>query len=241
MSKLPYLFKFALGFVFATFFHEPLKQSLHSHDISGVTHEMFDQTCFPLPRVGQLIHRDGFTILYDGERKNPRCVIEALTREELQGSSDRASHEFREDENIPQHLRASLADYKGSGLDRGHMAPAANHKKSVQRMAESFFLSNVCPQSPELNRNYWAKVKRHVRDLTKQYDTVQVITGPLYMPQGEPGARFLYHRCIGENDVAVPTHFFKVLRLELGSDVEELAYIMPNEHIAPKRHLKRFG
>ncbi|MBS0635485.1 MAG: DNA/RNA non-specific endonuclease [Verrucomicrobia bacterium] len=34
-----------------------------------------------------------------------------------------------------------------------------------------------------MNRNYWLKFERHVRDLTNRYDTVQVITDPLYMPQ----------------------------------------------------------
>ena len=107
------------------------------------------------------------------------------------------------------------------------MAPAADCKNSVQSMADSFLLSNVCPQDAGLNRGYWLAFKRHVRDLTRHYKAVQVITGPLYLPQGRPGERFVQYRCIGPNDVAVATHFFKVLQLEQESgDVEERAYIM---------------
>lgn len=134
-----------------------------------------------------------------------------------------------------------MEDYIGSGLDRGHMAPAADCRKSVQLMTESFFLSNVCPQDAGLNRGYWLAFEKHVRDLTKYYKTVQVITGPLYLPQGHPGERFVHYRCIGENDVAVPTHFFKVLLLEHESgDIEELCYIIQNKIIPIDTPLESF-
>ncbi|SPJ31799.1 unnamed protein product [Candidatus Protochlamydia amoebophila UWE25] len=46
---------------------------------------------------------------------------------------------FKEDEKIPLHLRATLADYKGSGFDRGHMAPATNHRSTFDIMEDTFF------------------------------------------------------------------------------------------------------
>lgn len=201
----------------------------------------FKEADFPLPTVGQITDREGYTVCYDARSKNPYYVVEVLTAESLRGSADRSAQLFREDEAIPRHLRATLADYRGSGLDRGHMAPAANHKKSVQRMAESFFLNNVCPQDTGLNRGYWLAFEKQVRDLTKHYKTVQVISGPLYLPQGEPGERFVYYRCIGPNDIAVPSAFFKVLLLEHESGaVKERSYILPNTSIALETPLEAF-
>lgn len=232
---------FLFGLLVGLSLRNPIEQSIHLNAYQIEAHEPFNNAKFDaLPQVGQIIERDGYTLCYDARSKNPHYVVEVLTAESLEGSADRSTHLFREDENIPRHLRASSQDYKGSGYDRGHMVPAANCRKSVKRMAESFFLSNVCPRDAGLNRGYWLAFERHIRDLTRYYDTVQVITGPLYLPQGEPGARFVRYPVIGPKDVAVPTHFFKVLRLEQGSDVEELAYIMPNEHIAPETPLDAF-
>lgn len=42
--------------------------------------------------------------------------------------------------------RATNADYRGSGFDRGHLAAAANHKWTQKAMDDTFYLSNVAPQ-----------------------------------------------------------------------------------------------
>ena len=33
------------------------------------------------------------------------------------------------------------------------------------------------------NRDYWNKLEKHVRKLTKKYSNVYVCTGPLYLPK----------------------------------------------------------
>lgn len=52
----------------------------------------------------------------------------------------------REDDCIPPLFRAKLSDYRDSGYDRGHLTPAADHKKRQESMDETFFLSNISPQ-----------------------------------------------------------------------------------------------
>lgn len=234
---------FTLGLCAGLLLRNPIEKGLHlslSEIASPVVFKEADSKR-TLPVVVPILEKEAFTIAYDARNKNPYFVVEVLTAEGLKGSADRNTHQFREDESIPLHMRSALEDYRGSGFDRGHMAPAANCKKSVKRMAESFFLSNMCPQEPQFNRGYWAKFEGRVRDLTKSYRSVTVFTGPLYLPQGKRGERFVMYRVIGQNDVAVPTAFFKVLRLERESGaIEERAYIMPNEHIAPETPLKTF-
>ena len=179
---------------------------------------------------------------YDVRNRNPAWVYEHLTAESTKGNADRSHSDFKEDDSITHHLRATLADYRSKGFDRGHMAPAADHRSSQDAMADTFFMTNMCPQSPQFNRGYWSKLEKYVRDLTKDNQNVFVVTGPLYLPYTESdGKRYVKYQVIGSNDVAVPTHFFKMISMEdRQGKIETKAYILPNEAIPSTTSLDTF-
>jgi endonuclease G, mitochondrial len=195
-----------------------------------------------MPKPIHLIDRKGYSLAYDARNRNPAWVYEDLTSDKLQGNADRENSAFKEDSIIPAIFRAKLNDYKGSGFDRGHMAPAADHKSNLDAMNDTFFMSNMCPQCPQLNRGFWAKLEKHARDLTKSYAHVYVITGPLYLPRDDKdGKRYVKYQVIGSNDIAVPTHFFKVLRLEKSSgSTDTQAFLVPNEPITTNTAIDSF-
>lgn len=194
-----------------------------------------------LPKSHIAVNRSCYSLGYDCRTRNASWVYERLTADSLKGDANRADFAFREDSLIPQIFRSTLKDYQKSGFDRGHLAPAANHKSSSEGMEDTFYLSNMSPQNPKLNRGYWAKLEKYVRDLTKSYQTVEVFTGPLYLPKEEAdGHKWVKYQVIGENDVAVPTHFFKVLFLESKGKRDTVAYILPNEPIASNTSLDQF-
>ncbi|XP_061624962.1 endonuclease G, mitochondrial isoform X2 [Phyllopteryx taeniolatus] len=140
--------------------------------------------------------------------------------------------------------RATNGDYRGSGLDRGHMAAAANHKWSQKAMDDTFYLTNVAPQNPHMNQNAWNNLEKLCRSLTKLYANVYVCTGPLYLPRQEAdGKLYVHYQVLGPNHIAVPTHFFKVLVLERDGTqggVELRSYVLPNEPVDEKIPLERF-
>jgi len=72
---------------------------------------------------------------------------------------------------------------------------------------------------------------------------VYVCTGPLYLPKKDPndGKNYVKYQVIGDNQVAVPTHFFKVLVGELDNQQLEMeAYVLPNEPIPDNVALATF-
>lgn len=73
-------------------------------------------------------------------------------------------------------------------------------------------MSNVCPQFPRLNRGIWRSLEKRVRDIAKQSVLCHVFSGAFFLPQGPINDRNVVYRCIGESDVAVPSHFFKVIQ-----------------------------
>lgn len=98
----------------------------------------------------QLLCREGYAVGYDYDRKVALWVAYHLTKESVEQKYKR-SNRFKEDEEIPEVHRSTLGDYKGTGYDRGHMAPAATVDFSETSMQESFLLTNMAPQLPGLN------------------------------------------------------------------------------------------
>ena len=143
----------------------------------------------------------------------PRLVVEVLSPVKLAGTVSREDN-FRADERLPLNARADLNDYRGSGYDRGHLAPAADFKYSATAMDNSFLLSNIAPQEPTMNQHAWNGLENATRACAKQTGNLTVITGTL----GKSGS------LNGRNRVTIPASFFKMWTN--GKDYR--LWVMPN-------------
>lgn len=199
------------------------------------------QTAF-LPEPDPVIQRKSYVLSYDGRTRNANWVYEELTPASLEGHASRKNCEFMQDPKIAPEFSASRQDYRGSGFDQGHLCPAADAPSSQAAMQETFYLSNISPQYPSFNRKIWLKLEKHVRDLVLASDVVYVITGPLFLPhRKKDGKRYVQYQVIGDNNVAVPNHFFKVLKVKNGKRIETQAYIIPNQAKAQDESLEHFA
>jgi hypothetical protein len=129
--------------------------------------------------------REGYVLCQDARLKIPLWVQYELSLNDLDGPAER-SDDFRPDTSIPFNARAELSDYRGSGYDRGHMAPAADMNRSRKVMSESFLLSNMSPQiGPGFNRAIWAELEASVRGWVRQRGPLTIITGPIFKPDND--------------------------------------------------------
>ena len=187
----------------------------------------------PAQLISFPIHiREAYTVACDTRFKIPFWTKEHLTKQSLSKVADRDKMDFFEDEDLFPCHRSSLQDYKGSGFDRGHIVPAADARFNEQALKETFKMSNSCPQNPKFHRGFWARLEKHIRTIANRYDYVDVISGPLFLPVEEAGKKWVKFEVIGENDVAVPTHFFKFVSASKNGQLERWAYVVPNEPIA---------
>ncbi|KAI7881063.1 hypothetical protein K492DRAFT_161992 [Lichtheimia hyalospora FSU 10163] len=200
---------------------------------------------FPGP-VNDILYRNAYVVSYNRRDRNPNWVAEHLTADSLkrQEGVDRGNSTFTEDTQIPEQFRARLADYYRSGFDRGHMVAAADVKFDQTAMNETFKLTNIAPQVGEgFNRDYWAHVENFCRTLTKQFQDVYVFTGPLYLPHQESdGKYYVKYQVIGNPapNVAVPTHFYKVIMTHKNGKYHSAAFVLPNQPIPDSTPLDNF-
>ncbi|EKA7414653.1 DNA/RNA non-specific endonuclease [Vibrio parahaemolyticus] len=170
----------------------------------------------PSSNSDQFLCRDGYAVGYNYNTKNADWVAYHITAESVNITNKR-SNAFQEDTEMPDYARSTLADYKGSGYDRGHLAPSATMDFTQDSMKQSFLMSNMSPQLPGFNRVGWRVLEEHVRDLANE---LYVVTGPIY--QGNEGT-------IG-NGVAIPSAFYKVI-LDPSFD-EAIAFIVPHRDVS---------
>lgn len=169
-------------------------------------------------RSDRVITHKGYTVSYNYDWKIPNWVAYELTDREVAGEVPRYNR-FKPDPMVPQNATAVTEDYKHSGYDRGHMAPAADMKWDEQAMKESFYLSNICPQNPNLNGGVWKDLEEQVRDLASQKGRIFVVCGPIVTDDSHT---------LGENKVVVPQAFFKVLLQEEKGEVHTIGFIYEN-------------
>lgn len=172
-------------------------------------------TLFPRFQYGELVKHHYFTLSYAEAHEQAYWVFYELTKEEIGGTAERTD-DFRED-TLVSTGSATLADYKGSGYDRGHIAPAADMAFNNTAMSESFYFSNMSPQHPSFNRGYWKKLEAEVRNWAYDRGQLFVASGPVLVSEYEQ---------IGPNKVSIPEFYYKVLLDTVKRTT--IAFLMPN-------------
>ena len=112
----------------------------------------------PAPQKGKkelILKRKNYTLSFNKNTNTPNWVAWRLDKKKLQERVSRKGYKFLPDPNLNQRQAVVTQDYARSGYDRGHMCPAGDSKWSGEAMKESFYMTNICPQHPNLNGGDW--------------------------------------------------------------------------------------
>ena len=168
-----------------------------------------------LPTInGELVSHTYYSLSYVEEYEQAEWVFYEIKKERILGLASRTNN-FRSDEKVSSNS-ATIYDYKGSGYDRGHLAPAADFSFSNTAMNESFYMSNISPQYPSFNRGIWKNLESLIRKWGAN-QSIYVVTGPIL------------NECsysIGTNNVCVPKYFYKVIYEPI--EKKMIAFILSN-------------
>ncbi len=172
-----------------------------------------------------LLVNNFFALSYNRDKAIPNWVAWRISPGEL-GDFPRPNPDpFRPDERIPKEWkRVTPSDYTGSGFDKGHLCPSADRSMSVEGMTATFLMSNMTPQTGDLNRGPWQKLEAYLRTLVTRGNDVYIISG-VY---GEKGKL--------KKKVTIPTNDWKIaVAVPQGANVSAInentrviAVYMPN-------------
>ncbi|RKH39924.1 DNA/RNA non-specific endonuclease [Corallococcus sicarius] len=178
--------------------------------------------------------------LLDPEKNAPQFVsylLSAADVKETPADVNRLNSTFVRDPELGNGA-VTDSDYNNTGFDRGHMK-AAEDSPTQAAMDESHYMTNIAPQHGNHNQQVWRTLERGVSELVK--DTggkAYIVTGNLYLDdKGKPlPPESIETTGAKDRKIAVPTHNFKTVLLELpNGHLTMFAYMVPNTKDGPSK------
>jgi len=172
-----------------------------------------------------VLKNQGYIVGYSESRRDPLWAAYRVFHTEHPFDIPRPAG-FATDTRTAARVRET--DYAKSGYDRGHMAPNSDIMREWGKEAqlETFLLSNICPQAPELNERVWERLEADERKYADTCAEVWVIDGPIFAElNGGQTPRLA-------SGIAVPSAFYKILIDEegqAGGKPRIFSVIMPQE------------
>lgn len=178
----------------------------------------------PANRDNYLMVNKSHALSYNNSRGSANWVSWRISDSDF-GTTDRQNN-FRPDPNLPPGFtRVTPTDYAGSGFDRGHLAPSADRSSSDEANGLTFLMTNMAPQTGDLNRNVWEELETYSRTLVKRGNVDLYVVAGCYGDKGKL-----------KKKVTIPTNCWKVIVAvpesapvsTVNADTHVIAVDMPN-------------
>lgn len=174
----------------------------------------------PAPADIRVLKRGDFIIGWSDSLRHPVWVAYHVPAEARFPSLSRPA--FTKDKELE--LSPAPQAYTNSGMDRGHMAPnyaiATRFGEGAQKL--TFQMSNIAPQTPQLNRGVWRDVEHRIADLwTAKYGEIWVIVGCFGSVNGS--------QFIISDHIEIPEYFYQIIVAQEGYNVRALAVLFDQD------------
>lgn len=201
--------------------NEPVGEAISIHVELGSPHDADTTDDF-------LVVRPQYIASFNYKSGTPNWVSWNLN-DEWFGDVERYDGNFMPDPMLPSKFyHPTHDDYTNSGYDRGHMVRSEERTKTPEDNRSTFYMTNILPQRPDLNRGVWLDFERYCETLCKDsLKQLFVIAGPIFSSAPRT--------TIGHN-IAIPDSCFKIVvvlnrgqkRTDVKSSTQVIAVVMPN-------------
>lgn len=173
-----------------------------------------------------IIIRKQYALSYNYKRNVANWVAWQLNKDWF-GDAPRYKGNFITDKDLPKNFqKITHQDYTNSGYDRGHMVRSEERTRTPEDNKSTFLLSNILPQTPDLNQGVWLDFEYFCEELCKNHNKELYIYA---------GGIFHSERKI-KNKISIPDSCFKiVIMLNQGEKFSDIngktkvySVVMPN-------------
>lgn len=172
----------------------------------------------PKSNSNEIVKHQYFILSYNEQAEQANWVAYDLKKEFLK------KHKYKRPYFISDPLvktkSADWRNYKNSGYDKGHLCPAADMAFDIAAYNDTFFTSNISPQSHDFNAGNWNFLEQKVRFWAGKFNGVFVITGGVFTNDKNR---------IGQEKVIVPDYFYKIILDYNKPCLKVIAFLMPNK------------
>ena len=158
-----------------------------------------------------------YTTTFSKSKRFPVVVKWWLTKQMLDCRKKmKRTDDFGPDPLLPAYTNLDT-DYMHGGFDRGHNCDAADNLCDTVAEHQSFYFSNMCAQTKELNRGIWEHLESYCRALADSLDSTLIWCGSVANKSAKK---------IGPDSVVVPDYCWKIIYVRKLK--KTLAYVFPN-------------
>jgi endonuclease G len=186
---------------------------------SNTSTDLTNFNFYPSSTYNEIIYHDNYRLSYAEKYEQAEWVAYELKKSHINTINNFDRPFFIEDPKVKSGS-ADWRNYKQSGYDKGHFCPAGDRKFSKDAFDETFYTSNIAPQRRVFNNGVWNRLEQKVRYWAIKYDGIYVVTGGVFSKN---------MKTIGDENVAVPEVFYKVLLDTSQNETKMIAFAVPHE------------
>lgn len=181
-----------------------------------VISEDFDY--LPTSTTRDIIYHKFYSLSYVEKYEQAEWVAYTLKKEHITSVNLKRPY-FIQDKKVKTGS-ADWRNYKNSGYTKGHLVPAGDRKFNKEAFDNTFLTSNISPQKADFNGGIWNKLEQKTRYWAQKYEELYVVTGGILSDD---------LTTIGDENVAVPKYFYKILLDYTQPEVKAIAFLIPHE------------
>uniref|UniRef100_T1IX19 Uncharacterized protein n=1 Tax=Strigamia maritima TaxID=126957 RepID=T1IX19_STRMM len=174
---------------------------------------------FPHPKIQKrfLLEYNDFIVCYDNAKRAPCWTLEQVTQEKE--TAYNKDGRYKEEIRVPEEFRTGHEDYTCRRFaDYFNVQFATEFYLHDYNRSDHSMCTNLLAQKMDHSYLYdpvWTVLRAYIKYLAFYFDNIYVLTGTLFLPQRNRDGKWrVKYDAIAGSEIAIPTHFFKVILCE---------------------------